>query len=192
MRLWVLGAARRVRTARVDDNLRCDGSGLRLAYVGLANLYHAEGVNWQRHARPAPKYHFVLVVLIPAECKRQLMGIVCSNSLPVITCDMTITHKVWPVSSQPFLYNMHLTYGTSYRQREHALHNGPARQNHSYRRKSVTPGGADACQYIRNVLSNLISSLQTKQREVTQQVVMSGEELQVQFWQRQARLACSH
>ena len=99
MRLWVLGAARRVRTARVDDNLRCDGSGLRLAYVGLANLYHAKGVNWQRHARPAPKYHFVLVVLIPAECKTQLMGIVCSNSLPVITCDMTIIHNVYIVSN---------------------------------------------------------------------------------------------
>lgn len=54
------------------------------------------------------------------------------------------------------------------------------------------PEGPNSAYHIRDVFSDLVGSLQAEQVEVAQQVVMEGEELQVQLWERQAVLACTH
>lgn len=60
-----------------------------------------------------------------------------------------------------------------------------------WQRKKDAPIGPDTLQHVGDILANLVGGLQTEQVEVAQQVVVRREELQVQFWQRQARFAYS-
>ena len=55
---------------------------------------------------------------------------------------------------------------------------------------SHSPEGPNSAYDVRDVFSDLIGGLQAEQVEVAQQVVMEGQKLQVQLWQRQAILAC--
>ena len=55
----------------------------------------------------------------------------------------------------------------------------------------VLQSGAHAAQHVRDVLPDLVRGLQPEQVEVAQQVVVDGQELQVQLGQRQAGLACA-
>ena len=52
----------------------------------------------------------------------------------------------------------------------------------------ASPVSADALKDVRDVFSDLIRGLQPEQVEVAQQVVMGGQELQIQLGQGQARL----
>ena len=55
-----------------------------------------------------------------------------------------------------------------------------------------SPVGSHSANDIRDVLPDLIGGLQPEQVEVAQQVVMEGQELQVQLWQCQAGLPCKY
>ena len=57
--------------------------------------------------------------------------------------------------------------------------------------RQYAPCGTHAGQHVGNVLADLVRGFQAEQREVAQQVVVGCQELQVELWQRQARLACS-
>lgn len=56
--------------------------------------------------------------------------------------------------------------------------------------KLHSPEGPNSACDIRDIFPNFIGGLQAEQIEVAQQVVVEGQELQVQLWQGQAVLAC--
>ena len=53
---------------------------------------------------------------------------------------------------------------------------------------AVLPESANSANDVRNVFSDLIGGFQPEEVEVAQQVVMKGQELQIELWKRQAIL----
>lgn len=58
-------------------------------------------------------------------------------------------------------------------------------------RNRCAPCGIDAREDVRDVLADLIGGFQAEEAEIAEQVVVRGQELQVQLWQRQTCLACT-
>ena len=61
------------------------------------------------------------------------------------------------------------------------------RKRHLFRVRDA----AHAAEHVRDVLPDLVRRLQPEQVEVAQEVVVDGQELQVELRQRQACLACA-